>query len=205
MQAVDYLFGFRQKLAEREAMLIRAHSQNAISQYILTEQERSATYAKCFLDIHIAYEEFMESITIYYLLGGNTQTGSPIVRYVSPLDANHANAILIGSNRYFDWTNATLINKVLKLYLKDGGPILPAYNGIQAILSEIKIVRNGCAHFSSTTQTPLAQLYTKLTGITNNAVSIAELLSATDPTIPTRNIYQRYQSVLDLSAEAMTM
>lgn len=204
MNARDCLTTFRNKALQCRSMIARAHTQDASGQYVLTEPERSSAYAKCFLDLHIAYEEFIETITIHYLLGGLTQMGTTVVRYVSPIDEQHANNILIGSQRYFDWTNPTLINKIIKLYLKDGGPILPAYNGISSDLIDIKTIRNGCAHFSTTTQNPLDSLYAKLTGRVFSPVTISQLLSESDPNDRSRTIYQRYESILDSSAEAMT-
>ena len=103
----------------------------------------------------IAWETFLEETLANLMAGILTISGSVPVRYVSPLSDTHAKTMIVGTRPYFDFANHDNVRTVAAIYFKDGVPIEPHLRGIVSELSDLKTIRNACAHFQSTTQMPL--------------------------------------------------
>jgi hypothetical protein len=110
--------------------------------------------------------------------------------------------MLIGTQRYVDWANPETVVKLANLYLKDGEPFNTNLKSIQSHLSDLKTIRNSCAHLSSTTSAQLDSVASRLLGKPVSGVSVTDLLTATDPNgQQDETILDRYLAYVDACAE----
>jgi hypothetical protein len=103
-----------------------------------------------FLKIFIAWEQFLESSFIGYMLGGSTSRGPRITRYVYPADKDHALRILCGPGKeYTRWTSVNEIIARSELFFKKGKPFKGALSSRESTINEMQTIRNCLAHMSS--------------------------------------------------------
>ena len=155
-----------------------------------------------FLGIFVAWEAFLETTFLDYTLGIPSITGQQKAKYVSPIDSAHSNRILIGTQRYVDWANSETVVRLANLYLKDGEPFDTNLKSIQSHITDLKTIRNACAHLSSTTSAQLDSVASRLLGTPMTGVTVTALLTATDPDGQQgETVLDRYLSFLDACAE----
>jgi hypothetical protein len=70
----------------------------------LSTKQRDFIVEWAFVRVHAAWERFLESSFIAYMLGMKTKSGFAPSRYVFPKDNQHALDIVSGSREYFPWT-----------------------------------------------------------------------------------------------------
>jgi hypothetical protein len=86
-----------------------------------------------------------------------------------------------GSLQFFDYANHEKVRTVVKIYFQNGFPVDPPLSGIFSELSDLKTIRNACAHLSSTTTTPLESLAIRIFGAPKPGISVYQLLTTRDP------------------------
>jgi len=86
------------------------------------QNQREFITDSAYLKIFIAWETFLEDSFIQYMLGEHSISGKVISCCVQPTDKKHANNLLIGTQRYVDWSNPEIIRKLCNLYFKSGNP-----------------------------------------------------------------------------------
>ncbi|MEO8204982.1 MAG: hypothetical protein ABI615_02300 [Chthoniobacterales bacterium] len=83
------------------------------------------------------------------MIGATTICGRTPRRYVSPPDSRTAKAIMIGTQRFFDYGNHENIKKVALLFFHNGEPFEPHISELISDLADIRTMRNSSAHIVS--------------------------------------------------------
>jgi hypothetical protein len=117
-----------------------------------------------FLQMFLAWEDFLEESFVRYMCGGKTASGYRPNLYVSPSCLDHAYDILRGQRAFIEWSNAGEVLRRARLFFKDGKPYDPAIAGALQELEEMRIFRNGIAHRSATANEQFENLARRLLG-----------------------------------------
>jgi len=198
----DNLKTFRVAVKKYLEFISNGYLQNAQGKTVFDKTFQDFCVQASFLGIFVAWEAFLETTFIDYTLGVPSITGQQMSKYVSPIDRAHSNRILIGSQKYVDWANSETVVRLANLYLKNGEPFNTNLKSIQSHITDLKTIRNACAHLSSTTSTQLDSVASRLLGTPISGVTVTALLTATDPNgQPGETILDRYLSFLDACAE----
>lgn len=118
---------------------------------LFSETMRNMMVEYTVLKLFGKWEKFLEDIFIEYMLGGHSQRGDSVNRYVNPIDKEHAYRIIQNVNLYPDWSDVEKILTNARNFFEDGG----AFEILKTIKSEItslKKVRNAIAHTSTRAQ-----------------------------------------------------
>ena len=118
---------------------------------LFSETMRNMIVEYTILRLFGKWEKFLEDIFIEYMLGGHSQHGDSVNRYVNPLDKEHAYRIIQNVNLYPDWSDVGKILTNARNFFENGG----AFEILKTIKSEItslKKVRNAIAHTSTRAQ-----------------------------------------------------
>jgi hypothetical protein len=134
-----------------------------------------------FLNLFVAWEEFLETAMSQFMVGTPTLSGMVPVRYATPPNVESAKRMLIGTNRYFDYANHELVRRMAALYFQNGYPFEPHLSAIVTDLADMRTIRNASAHLSSTTQLALESLAQRIFGAPRPGVTLYSMLTANDP------------------------
>lgn len=113
---------------------------------------RDLTIKQAFLAVFSEWEHFLENSTIAYSLGEESVCSFRPIKYISPLDIDHAEQLIKGSATYPDWSDMDSVKKTAIRLFKDGQPYTRALNGFSSVFKDIKKVRNVIAHNSIKSQ-----------------------------------------------------
>ena len=116
MSLIDSLTTFRVSVAEANSFIALAFQQDGDENYVLPQNQREFITDSAYIKIFIAWETFLENGFIQYMLGEPTILGNAITRYVQPLNEKHANSLLIGTQRYVDWSNPDTVKTLSILH-----------------------------------------------------------------------------------------
>lgn len=110
--------------------------------------------------------------------------------------------MVVGTNRYFDFSDVERVEKLVGLFFRDGRPYQPHIGTVRGELRELKTMRNWSAHITSTTQKKLDQLAESIF-LVPTSVSLYQLLTAIDPRVAggATTVYAKYKAVLLITAE----
>lgn len=195
------LANFQANLAQCDSLIANAHTTNATGHQHFTVRDREQITVAAFLNMFIAWEEFIEAAVSDYMMGDATMSGNFPMRYVTPPSREHSTKMVIHTGRYFDYANQENVKKLVKLFFDTGYPFETAINSMTQELSDLKTMRNACAHMSSTTKTTLESLAVKIFGNPQPGISVYQMLTATDPrTNPKVTVYAAYRDKLLLGA-----
>lgn len=199
----DVLYTLRWNFYEANKIINFAFSQDTGGNVICDEIVRSFITDNAFLKIFIAWEGFLETAFIKYLMGEPSISGLTFTRYASPTSIEHAQKILIGTQKYVDWSNPEIVRKISKLYFENGDPFHTIISSIQNAIFDLKTIRNAAAHISSTTQSNLDALATRTLARPVSNIKVSDLLFAVDPNDPNgvNTVLDSYLAVLELAAE----
>jgi len=196
MSLADALNDFQSSVAQCDSLIASAHRKDSAGTHLFGLIDRKQITIAAFLNMFVAWETFLEASLVRYLTGEPAIGGSLPVRYVSPPSITHALSIVIGVMRFFDYGNHENFRKVVNLYFANGVPYEPHFSGIIADLSDMRTIRNACAHISSTTQGSLETLALRITGTPHPGIGVYELLTMIDPHSPGDTIYLTYKAKL---------
>jgi len=204
MALIDSLNAFRVSVAEANGFIALAFQQDAGGNYVLSQIQREFITDSAYLKMFIAWETFLENSFIKYMLGEPSISGNVITRYVQPLHEQHANNLLIGTQKYVDWSNPEIVKKLCNLHFSPGNPIDTFVSSIFTDLFDLKTIRNAAAHLTSSTRQPLDSLGTRKLQRQCNNLKVSDLIFAVDPNSPTSDtILTTYLNKLDISAEGI--
>ncbi len=114
----------------------------------LSSEQRDFIVEWSFVKVHAAWESFLESCFIAYMLGVQTASGFTPQRYVFPNDEQHALDIILVDREYFPWTAPAAVRKQSILYFEDGQPFCQILDSTTTELQEINTLRNAVVHKS---------------------------------------------------------
>lgn len=183
MSIAQSLTVFLDSLSQCDSLIATAHRVDAGGTLIFPQRDREQITVAAFLNMFIAWEEFIEAALGDYMMGETTVTGVQPVRYVAPPLREHSNQMVIHTQRFFDYANHDNVLKLAKLFFADGYPFETPLSSIALELQDLKTIRNACAHLSSSTKTPLEGLAGRIMGQPQPSITVYQLLTATDPRI----------------------
>lgn len=161
--AIDQsLADFQASLAQCDSLIANAHRVDATGANVFTQRDREQITVAAFLSLFIAWEEFIEASITDFMMGDSTANGANPVRYVTPTTREHSTAMVLHTQRYFDYANHDNVRKLARLYFDAGYPFETPLSSINDELASLKTIRNACAHLSSTTRTALESLATRI-------------------------------------------
>lgn len=202
MTTAECLSNYRQSVINSQTYMSSAFSTKPDGSYLYDADHQRFIVDAAFLKFYIAWETFLESIFSSYLLGELTTEGTVVPKCITARDAKHASEILVGTNTYFDWSNPELVRKLSKLFLEEDNTIGANILSIQNDLFDLKTIRNAAAHITTTTQTKLDGVASRLLGHQQYNTTVAGLILVNRPGT-TFTIFEYYKNTLDVTAECM--
>ena len=202
MTSAECLSAYRNGVSESIQYMGSAFVKNPDGSFQYNEKHRAFIVDAAFLKFYISWETFLESIFISFLMGENTIIGTTVPKCITARDEHHAENILIGTNTYFDWTNPESVRKLSKLFLEDENTIGNNVLAIQTELFDLKTIRNAAAHITSTTQTKLDSVASKLLNHQQTNTTVSDLIVKNMPGT-SHTIFEYYQILLDSIAESI--
>ncbi len=110
---------------------------------------REMTIKQAFLNVFTEWEHFLENSTIAYTMGEENLCGFAPIKYISPLNEDHANDLIRGNSAYPDWSDLKSVKAVASRLFENGEPYKSALDGFSSKFSEMKKVRNVIVHNSA--------------------------------------------------------
>lgn len=202
MPIAESLAAFQASVAQCDSLIANAHTEAAGGGFHFTPRDREQITVAAFLNMFIAWEEFIEAAIGDFMMGEATMGGSLPIRYVIPPTRDHSGSMVIHMGRYFDYANHENVKKLAELYFETGYPFEIPLNSLTQELSDLKIMRNACAHMSSTTKAKLEGLGLRIFGSPQAGLTVYQMLTAHDPrTNPRVTVYASYRDKLLVAAE----
>ncbi len=179
MPQADYFNELTRTISDAKDLIVAAHSSASITvRQIHVQTVTEAAFLKAF----VAWEHFVERSLLGYMLGELSATSISVKRFSLPADEDHARKMLMGTNRYVDYSNHEIVSKLCTLHLEKGEPFVSVIKSIANDLQDMKTIRNASAHMTSSTIAPLNALATRLLGATPSPLTPHALLVTNIPT-----------------------
>lgn len=169
------------KAAQCDSLIASAHRVGVNGAPLFVAAEQDMITVAGFLNLFVAWEEFLETAMSQFMIGILTLSGNAPVRYATPPDVEVAKRMLIGVNKYVDFANHDVVRKMAALYFQNGYPFEPHLSGIATDLADLRTMRNASAHLSSTTQRALESLAQRIFGVPHPGITLYAMLTAVDP------------------------
>lgn len=206
MPIAQSLANFQAQVAQCDSLIASAHTVQVGGALHFALLDRQQITVAAFLNMFIAWEEFMEASIGDFMMGEPTLSGTAPVRYVAPPSRDHSGKMVIHMHRYFDFAHHENVKKLAKLFFDAGYPFDIPINSLTQELSDLKIMRNACAHMSSTTKAALEGLGLRIFGSPQAGITVYQMLTANDPrTNPQVTVYASYRDKLLVAAELVSM
>ncbi len=183
-------------------LLAFAHQTDDSGAYLALPRQREQIIISSFLNFFLAWEMFVESSFLDYMMGESSIHGINPVCLVTPLNRQHALNMLIGTHRYFDFGNHHVVLTMARLFFQSGGPFGTYLPSVTQRRIDMRVMRNATAHISATTQTKLDLLAQRILG--PSAIIPCKLYDflLMQPTRVTGDtIFAQYQREIDVAAE----
>ena len=175
------------KAMQCAALIGSAHRIGPSGAVLFTPLESQQITVAGFLNLFVAWEEFLESAFVHFMTGAPTLSGLQPVRYASPPSADAALGMLIGAGHHFNFASHDHVRKMARLYFKNGYPFEPHLSAVATDLADLRTMRNASAHISTTTQKALQALAQRIFGVPRQNIALYAMLIATDPRSTTNN------------------
>jgi hypothetical protein len=200
------LANFQTNASQCDSLISNAHRRDAAGNALFQPRDREQITVAAFLNLFIAWEEFIETAICDFMMGEATLSGAIPIRYVNPVDRVHSGQIVLHTLRYFDYANHDNVRRIAKIYFNAGYPFDATLSGINSDLNDLKTIRNSCAHISSTTKVALEGLATRIFGLPKPGISVYSLLLSIDPRIAGNNttVYASYRDKLLAAADLIS-
>lgn len=179
-------------LAFAGGIIADAHLADQANQFITPENVRSFMTEAAVLKIFVAWEGYLEQSFLEYLMGSPSTKGAALTCFLSVPSVDHAKQVLIGTQRYVDWSNPDTVLRLANLYLDRGEPYRSVISSIKTDLFDLKTIRNAAAHLSTSTSDQLDKLVLRKLGLASAGVTVYSLVTAADPSAPGKTVLQAY-------------
>lgn len=200
MEISEILTNYRASVSATKQYACDAFRQDETGQYIYDEYHRGFIVDAAAIKFQVAWETFLESICVAYIMHKATLTGSYVRTFVSASDEEHAHKLLIGCNKYFDWANPQTVKQMSILFFGVPNPIAQNIDAIFTELFDYRTIRNAAAHLTTTTQKPLEALAQRNSGRMMNGITPSKLLFSPFPN-EDNDYWTHYQNLFDIAAE----
>lgn len=177
-----------------------AHTVDATGQYTKPQDVRSFMTEAAVLKMYIAWESYLERSFLNYLMGSPSVTGNVVTRYLTAPTMEHASQVLVGTQRFVDWSNPEIVRRLAKLYFPAGVPYEASISGIQTELLDLKAIRNASAHLSTSTSDQVDKVALRRLGTPVIGISVYTLITAIDPHAQNKTLLQSFQDTLAAAA-----
>lgn len=197
------LIDFRATITEMRQHIQFAHQKYASGGFKIAANLRVFISESAFLKMFVGWETFLENSFIDYLINEESILHRRPAKWATPIDRKHANQIIIGNQKYMDWSNPEIVRAISKIFFHQGYVFDTALSAINADLMDMKTIRNSAAHLSSTTSDKLDGLATRILATPCTNYTAYQLLFATDPRTgaAAQNVLDRYLALIDIAAE----
>lgn len=183
-------------------LIAAAHHSDPAGTFTFSKIDREQITQAAFLNLFIAWERFLEDMFAKMMTGQPTVNGTHPVKYVAPPNIAAANAMVIGTQKYFDYANVELVRRMAALYFQGGYPFEPHMGASVSDIADMRTMRNAAAHISSTTQRSLESLAQRLLGKPQPGISLYTLLTTLDPASATgETVFGTYRDKLKVAAQ----
>ena len=183
-------------------LIASAHRTDGAGAPLFQLRDREQITVAAFLNMFIAWEGFLESATLNLMAGESTISGRLPTRRVLPATISDAAAMIKGVMQRFDYSNHQNVRTIVNMYFEQGFPYEPCLSAMYEDLSDMKTIRNSCAHITATTQVPLATLGTKIAGQPIPNLTVYKLLTMTDSRPHSGGtVFESYKSKLMAAAQ----
>ncbi len=201
MAIAQSLATFQAEVAQCDSLIANAHQTDAAGNSLFPQRDREQITVAAFLNLFIAWEGFIEAAMNDFMMGDATTNGNQPVKHVTPPTREHAVNMVVHISRYFDYANHDNVRKVAKLYFNAGYPFDDPLRSIISELSDLKTIRNSCAHISSSTQRALEALANGILGQPQPGITVYQLLTTTHPRAQGNiTIFASYRDILVTAA-----
>lgn len=195
------LSSFRTTAGDSLALVSSIHVMDATGNYVWKLSDRELVTSASFLRLFIAWETFLEQAFSHFMLGATSISGNAPQRWVQPPSAEHAQKMLIGTQKYVDYANVEIVAKLAGITFGSPNPFVNTLRAVQNDLSDIRTVRNAAAHLSSTTTAILDALASRRLQRPVSNITVYDFILSDDPmATPRRKLLETFQSVLDTAA-----
>lgn len=140
-----HLLSFQRKVRKTRFLLARQIKFSQENKIPKTELE--AIYELCFMNVFVAFENDLTELLKTNLLMERGADGKLRSLYL-PKSRPSAEKLLVGTNRYFQLLPVEQMEKIAKVYLKDGGPFVLLSSTQKGELGKSMAIRNHIAHKS---------------------------------------------------------
>ncbi len=197
------LADFRATNVELVSHINFANFKYANGNFKIARNLREFICESAFLRIFIAWETFIENCFVDYLLNEPSILNNRPAKWANPISYEHAQKIIVGNQRFMDWSNPEAIRNISKIFFHQGYVFNTSLSAINNDLMDLKTIRNSAAHMSSTTASKLDGLSTRILNIPCNNYTTYKLLFSPDPrhAVPNQTVLDRYLQLLDVAAE----
>jgi hypothetical protein len=196
------LNGFRATNAELVAHITYANTKYANGSYKMARNLREFICESAFLRIFISWETFLENCFVDYLLNEPSILNNRPAKWVNPINKEHAQEIIVGNQRYMDWSNPEAVRKISQIFFHQGYVFNTSLGSINNDVMDLKAIRNSAAHLSSSTASKLDGLGNRILNTQGLRYTTYSLLFSIDTrSAATQTVLARYLQILDVTAE----
>lgn len=203
MALAQILADFRSSVTQCDNLIANAHRADINGVPLLPVIDQRQITVAAFLNLFIAWESFLEAALADLMTGAVPASGNAPVKFVAPPAISAANQMVIGVMRHFDYANHINVRKIVGLYFQAGYPFEPHLGAIYSDLDDLRTLRNASAHISTTTQTALEGLATRVFGQPRPDIALYEFITAIDPRsgVAKEPVFITYRNKLIVTAE----
>ena len=146
MSQENLLLDLKSGCAFGVSIIAQAHATDAGGQFLQPAPVRYFMTEAAVVRVHVAWERYLEESFLEYVMGAPSATGKAVTSYLAAPATDHARRVLIGTQRYVDWSNPEIVVRLARLYLGAGEPYSAALSAVQTDLFDLRIIRNAAAH-----------------------------------------------------------
>ena len=141
MPLAQALAEFQTAVTQCDSLITNAHKTDASGAALFPVIDREQITSAAFLNMFIAWEEFLEKSILNLMTGQPTIKGNLPVKYVSPKTVEDAHNMLKGTSRHFDYANHSNVRMMARLYFDQGIPYESPLASIDQDLQDLKTIR----------------------------------------------------------------
>ena len=200
MSLSQILSEYNSNIQQCENLIANAHKIDDAGNSIFPIIDQRQITVAGFLNMFIAWENFLELSLIEFMTGSLPINGNQPQRFVCPGGKEEAQNMIQGTNRFFDYANHQFFSKTVNNFFKGGYPYQPHFGIIQRELDDLRTMRNASAHISKYTQNPLDSLATRLFNSLEPNILLYDVLTKVIPH-SSDTVFNHYKKILLVTAE----